>query len=468
MYLNSLNSFFAMPIFFILAGIVAIIGIVFAVRAILKASRKGKPSKAELRAEEKAKKAAIKAQEDKELATFERAVAARKDREHQEACRKEVAEKLAAQAAEAGVTEEPVEEKKAPAKKATKKAEKKEEPAKEELAVAEEPVKEEKKAPAKKVAAKKEEPVKEEPAKEEKKAPAKKVATKKEEPVKAVAPVKEEKKAPAKKAPAKKEDLSEEEQLARYAGKWIIYHILTENNSEDDMYFFELHASNGEKLLSSEEYTSYEGAVKGIQTHKTNILKDNFKITLSKKGDYIFKLLSGNGQLLCMGENYKTKTRCESAIQSAKRFAKTAIVEEKAQDFMLKIPVDDDNSVVEPVAEGVVGKWIINHREDSTGEEVFYFELFANNGEKLLSSEEYTTYEGAVKGIQTHKQNIEKGNFRISLTKKGDYIYKVLNGNGQLLCLGEHYKSKTRCQQAVESVKRFASSPVLTDAETAK
>ena len=102
-------------------------------------------------------------------------------------------------------------------------------------------------------------------------------------------------------------------------------------------------------------------------------------------------------------------------------------------------------------------------------EEMYFFELHASNGEKLLSSEEYTTYAGALRGIQTHKTNIEKGNFRISLTKRGDYIYKLLNGNGQLLCLGEHYKTKRRCQNAVESVTRFAfNSPVLTSEKTKK
>ena len=110
---------------------------------------------------------------------------------------------------------------------------------------------------------------------------------------------------------------------------------------------------------------------------------------------------------------------------------------------------------------------MISSKISVSGEKVFTFELFANNGEKLLSSEEYTSYIGAINGITTHKKNIESGNFRISLTKKGDYVYKLLNGNGQLLCLGEHYKNKRLCQNAVESVKRFAlSSPVLTDAKT--
>ena len=262
------------------------------------------------------------------------------------------------------------------------------------------------------------------------------------------------------------EDISD--QVARYRGKWVVCRIITEDNASEETYFFELHASNGEKLLSSEEYTTYNGAIRGIETHKNNILRGNFRITLSKKGDYIFKLLNGKNMLLCLGEHYATRARCEAAIESTKRFAKTAFVDENIQDYVVKVPVEDDKNV-QPLPDGYNGKWVIDCKTSDDGEKVYFFELFANNGERLLSSEEYTTYIGAVNGIHTHKTNIDKGNFRISLTKHGDYIYKLLNSNGQLLCLGEHYKTKRLCQNAVESVKRFAiNSPLLTDPSLTK
>ncbi len=255
----------------------------------------------------------------------------------------------------------------------------------------------------------------------------------------------------------------------KYSGKWSVFRVVVDGEDvQEDMYFFELRASNGEKLLSSEEYTSHAGALKGIQTHKANIEKGNFKITISKKGDYIFKLLSGKNMLLCMGENYPTLARCESAIASTKRFAKSAVIDETLYTRTIKVVPDDDGEIP-PVPDGHNGKWIISANQDLNGQTVYFFELFANNGEKLIASEEYTTYIGAVNGIQTHKTNIEKGNFRISLTKRGDYIYKLLNGNGQLLSLGEHYKTKRLCQNAVESVRRFAlNSPVLTDISIVK
>ena len=253
----------------------------------------------------------------------------------------------------------------------------------------------------------------------------------------------------------------------KYTGKWVIYRVYTDVDTDDESYFFELHASNGEKLLTSEEYSSYVGALKGIQTHKFNILHSNFRITLTKKGTYMFKLLSGRNSLLCMGENYPTKARCESAIESTKRFAETAVIDEDLQELLVKLPTEDASAM--PIfPDGVSGKWVVSHKADADGETMFFFELHANNGEKLLSSEEYTTYIGAINGVTTHRKNIETGNFRVSLTKRGDYIVKLLNGNGQLLCLGEHYKSRSLCNHAIESIKRFAlSSPVLTDAETA-
>ena len=283
-----------------------------------------------------------------------------------------------------------------------------------------------------------------------------KPAEKKETPAKAAA------KQPTSAKPAT-EKAEAKQPSAKYTGKWVICQLSLiggEGNVAEENYFFELRASNGEKLLTSEEYTSYAGAIKGIQTHKDNVEKGNFRITLSKKGDYIFKLLTAKNTLLCTGANYKSLERCERAIASTKRFAATAVVQDEMEEIRMPLPAEEETAQAEVQApeNGYTGKWIIN----TTGNEevgiMYYFELFASNGEKLLTSEEYTTYEGAVNAVATHKANIAKGNFRISVTKKGDYLFKLLGGNGQLLCMGEHYKTRSRCESAVESVKRFSQS----------
>jgi len=255
--------------------------------------------------------------------------------------------------------------------------------------------------------------------------------------------------------------------LARQKGKWVICRMITKDQADEEAFFFELHTTNGEKLLTSEDFSTYNGALRGIETYKTNILSNHFRIVPSKKGDYVFKLLSGKNLLLCMSETFTTKTRCQNAIKAVRRFAKTAIIDENIQDQVVKVPVEDAKPL--PPLGACKGKWIIDRNVDKDGEEVYFFELYTNSGERLLSSEEYATYIGAVNGIQTHKDNIKKGNFRVSLTMQGDYIYKLLNSNKQLLCLGERCRTKQRCLNAVELVKSFAMhSPILTNPDFIK
>ena len=178
----------------------------------------------------------------------------------------------------------------------------------------------------------------------------------------------------------------ETDRVARYSGKWVICRIVTSDRAtpEDEMYFFELHASNGEKLLSSEEFSSYAGALRGIETHKANILRGNFKIVLTKKDEYVFKLLSGKNLLLCIGESYPLRANCDRAIELAKRFAKTAIIDENIQDHIVKTPVEDGWQAP-PLPDGYNGKWILSREVGIDGEPNYSFELFASNGDKLLS-----------------------------------------------------------------------------------
>ena len=43
-------------------------------------------------------------------------------------------------------------------------------------------------------------------------------------------------------------------------------------------------------------------------------------------GDYFFKLFSANGSLMAISSDYKTRTNCDNAVESTKRFAATADV----------------------------------------------------------------------------------------------------------------------------------------------
>lgn len=128
--------------------------------------------------------------------------------------------------------------------------------------------------------------------------------------------------AAAKTAAAKnaKSPIAEKAAPKTYSGKWFV-------TEENGTFTFELRASNGEKLLGGGNYTSMTGAKKGIETYKNNIQNENFKIIQLKSGDFIYQLLNARGTLLSHSEAYKSKSSCESAVESTKRFAATASIE---------------------------------------------------------------------------------------------------------------------------------------------
>ena len=102
-----------------------------------------------------------------------------------------------------------------------------------------------------------------------------------------------------------------------YDGKWTI-------EGYEDFYMAKLFASNGELLLVGESFKIYESAKLNIETIRKNALASNFIIDKDKKGKFYYKLRNAQKSILCVGESYDTLAGVERAIESVKRFAKTA------------------------------------------------------------------------------------------------------------------------------------------------
>lgn len=246
----------------------------------------------------------------------------------------------------------------------------------------------------------------------------------------------------------------------RYNGKWVLTQLDVQTESgelKDRAFFFQLKASNGEALLTSEDYSTARGAFIGIETFKNNIQANNFRIFPTRKGKFTVKLMNGQGFLLARGENYPTRYAAMNAIGSIRRFAATAVRSNDVQHSILtynEAPMPEKK-----IDESKKGKWLLRSiRNEETGEISYFFELHASNGQVLLTGEEYSSVNGAKNGINTYKNNIAAGNIRAAITRNGDYVLKVYTADGKLLALGEHYAMHNLCLSAIESVKRFAAS----------
>lgn len=241
-------------------------------------------------------------------------------------------------------------------------------------------------------------------------------------------------KAATEKAPAEKK---------KALGKWAIKH---KGNNE---YMAYLLASNGEVLLTSEVYTTIEGAKTGIETIKKNIALDNFEVVRDKAGRFFYKLKTTANRLLCVGEVYASRQSCNSAIESVKRFAPSAILIDKIEEDLTVIDYKPNKNIDEKTT--YKGKWKII--EDDEG--YFCPQLYASNGELLLAGEYVKSYAAAKSSMLNIRKNALEERFVIDKDKSGKYVFKLRNAQKSILCLSASYETLAACQKALDSTYRF-------------
>lgn len=108
---------------------------------------------------------------------------------------------------------------------------------------------------------------------------------------------------------------------------------------------FDLKATNGQVIATSEVYTTAAACKKGIasvaknapvaavedQTVEGYAVEKNpkFEIYTDKAGEFRFRLKATNGQIIATGEGYKTHVNCVKGIESVKKNAVDAPVVEE-------------------------------------------------------------------------------------------------------------------------------------------
>ncbi|WP_020598357.1 YegP family protein [Spirosoma panaciterrae] len=94
-------------------------------------------------------------------------------------------------------------------------------------------------------------------------------------------------------------------------------------------YQFNLKAGNGQVILSSEGYSSKAACENGIESVRKNAPDDGrYDRKESSNGKYYFNLKAGNGQIIGSSEMYEAVASRENGIDSVKRNAPDATVEE--------------------------------------------------------------------------------------------------------------------------------------------
>ena len=108
-------------------------------------------------------------------------------------------------------------------------------------------------------------------------------------------------------------------------------------------YKFDLFAPNGEKILTSEVYTSRSACEKGVASVRKNAAaapvvdetagevrqapNPKFELFLDRSGRFRFRLRSRNGKTIAVSDAYVTRAGCRNGIESVIKNAAAAELE---------------------------------------------------------------------------------------------------------------------------------------------
>ena len=109
-------------------------------------------------------------------------------------------------------------------------------------------------------------------------------------------------------------------------------------------YKFDLKATNGQVIATSEIYTTEAACKNGIESVRKNAAVANledqtvenyevakhpkFEIYADKAGEFRFRLKARNGEIIATSEGYSSKAACENGIESVKKNAPEAEIVE--------------------------------------------------------------------------------------------------------------------------------------------
>jgi hypothetical protein len=202
-----------------------------------------------------------------------------------------------------------------------------------------------------------------------------------------------------------------------------------------DGWHFHLVAGNKRILLASEAYTSRTAALNGVLSVINNGVDPSQYQVLPAAHGYMLHLVAGNNAVIGFTETYSTKSNATRAIGSCVRAVTT---------YLDQLEANSTGARVE-VGAGASGQ--------------FHFNLFAKNGEIVLSSESYTSEAAAWNGAFAVQDAANVAtNFAIKTATDGRFYFTLSAQNGQIVGMSQMYTTKESAQAGVTSVQALLKS----------
>ena len=113
-----------------------------------------------------------------------------------------------------------------------------------------------------------------------------------------------------------------------------------------------------------------------------------------------------------------------------------------------------------------MGKFVVKEAKEG-----FKFDLKANNGEIIASSQVYTTLSACENGVESVRNSsvaevedqtvsgyteLKHPKFEVYTDKAGEFRFRLKARNGEIVAASEGYTTKANCLNGIDSVKKNA------------
>ena len=219
------------------------------------------------------------------------------------------------------------------------------------------------------------------------------------------------------------DDTSSADSNATAAGKFDMW-------QSNDGWHFHLTAGNGATLLTSEAYTSRTGAINGILSVENNGVDGaQYQVVQGKSGGYLIHLVAGNNEIISFSQVYSSKSNATRAVTSCVKAVTTYLDKAAANTSGARAQIDAGAS------------------------NQFRFNIFASNGQIVLSSESYTTEAAAWNGaFAVQDASLAPTNFAILTASDGRFYFTLTADNGQVVGISQMYTTQLSAQAGIKSV----------------
>jgi uncharacterized protein len=147
---------------------------------------------------------------------------------------------------------------------------------------------------------------------------------------------------------------------------------------------------------------------------------------------YNVRLKAGNSEIIAFTQVYSTKSSATRAVASCVKAVTSYLDKRESLSAGARLEV----------AAGETGK--------------FHFNFFARNGEKVLSSESYTTDAAAFNGafaVQTEGQSA--ASYTLKQNTSGGFYFTVKALNGQVIGVSQQYSTKSAAESGMASLQKL-------------